>query len=172
MKTFFACCAFMVVPLFCNAQTKSEVKLNILNTIVRASVEVGYEYFTTPSSSIGIEALINDRFSYYPEDDNEKFNTNSVQLAYNFYFSQGSGTYVSPFVKYRFGDYEEVVENALVTTDMNSFILGLGIGYKWVWNDQFAFGPYANVARNFSEEVNEQFSAVELNGGISIGYRF
>lgn len=155
-----------------HAQNTSEVKLNILNTITRASVEVGYEYFTTPSSSVGFEVLINDRFSYYPEDENEEFKTNSVQLSYNFYFSRGEGAYVSPFLKYRFGDYEEVIENVPYITDMNSFILGLGLGYKWVWNNQFAFGPYANISRNFSKEVIERFSAIEINAGISVGYRF
>lgn len=150
----------------------NEVKINILNTITRASVEVGYEYFTSTSSSVEFQALINDRFSYYTENEDKEFKTNSVLLAYNFYFSYGEGAYVSPFVKYRFGDYEEVKNNLLKTTSMDSFILGLGLGYKWVWNNQFAFGPYANIGRNFSEEVNERFAAVELNAGISIGYRF
>lgn len=172
MKKFVFCGILGCFSMLSSAQTKSEVKLNMLNTILRASVEVGYEYFTTPNSSIGIEALINDRFSYYPEDKNEEFNTNSVQLAYHFYFSEGSKTYIFPFVKYRFGDYEEVVDGTLLKTDMDSFILGLGAGYKWVWNGQFAFGPYANIARNFSEEVNERFAAVEINAGISVGYRF
>lgn len=163
-----------ILPIFGFAQTRHEVKLNILNTIVHASVEVGYEYFTSSSSSIGLDVLINDRFSYYPEDPDEgkEFNTNSVQLSYNFYFSEGQGYYVSPFVKYRFGDFEEMDKGVKTVTDMDSFILGLGVGYEWVWNDQFAFGPYANIARNFSEEVNDEFASIELNGGIWIGYRF
>ena len=172
MKKILCCCLLCGVSMISQAQNQSEVKLNILNTIIRASVEVGYEYFTTPNSSVGIEALINDRFSYYPENDDEEFKTNSIQLSYNFYFSGAAKTYIYPFVKYRFGEYEEVVDAALVKTDMNSFILGLGGGYKWVWNEQFAFGPYANIARSFSEEVNDRFSAVEVNAGISIGYRF
>lgn len=165
-------CFFLLATMLVHGQNKSEIKLNILNTITRASVEVGYEYFTTPSSSVGIEFLLNDRFSYHSENQNEEFKTNSVQLSYNFYFSRGEGVYVSPFVKYRFGDYEEEVSNSLVVTNMDSFILGLGLGYKMVWNNQFAFGPYANIGRNFSKAVNERFSAVEINAGISIGYRF
>lgn len=166
--------AFLAISFFCTAQTRHEVKLNILNTIVHASVEVGYEYFTSSSSAIGLDVLINDRFSYYPEDPDEgkEFNTNSAQLSYNFYFSDGQGYYVAPFVKYRFGDYEEIEDGIKTTTDMDSFILGLGVGYEWVWNEQFAFGPYANIARNFSEEVNEEFASIEANGGIWIGYRF
>ncbi len=81
-----------------------------------------------------------------------------------------------PFIKYRFGDFEEKKTiggvEVKVKTDMDSFILGLGSGYKWVWNDKFAIGPYASIARNFSEEVNDKFIAIEINAGFSIGYRF
>ncbi|MEW5677395.1 autotransporter outer membrane beta-barrel domain-containing protein [Flavobacterium enshiense] len=161
-------------------QTKNEAKINILNTIALASVEVGYEHFIDDNQSIGAEILINDQFAYFLEKSGEKFNTNSVLASYNFYFGgQGksaSGYYMYPFVKYRFGDFEETknIEGIEVKTktDMDSFILGLGTGYKWVWNDKFAIGPYASIARNFSEDVNDKFIAIEINAGFSIGYRF
>ncbi|MGX7667369.1 autotransporter outer membrane beta-barrel domain-containing protein [Flavobacterium pedocola] len=162
------------------AQSKNEVKLNILNTIALASVEVGYERFLDSNQSIGVEILINDQFAYLLEKSGERFNTNSVLASYNFYFAnnggKASGYYMYPFIKYRFGDFEEkkTVEGAEITvkTDMDSFILGLGSGYKWVWNDKFAIGPYASIARNFSEDVNDKFIAIEINAGFSIGYRF
>ena len=69
---------------------------------------------------------------------------------------------------------KEVINDVEVThtTDMNSFIVGLGTGYKWAWNNKFAIAPYANIARNFSSAVNDRFSAIEFNAGVSIGYRF
>lgn len=156
---------------FASAQYKSEVKFNVLNTIAIASVEVGYEYFLDDNQSIGAEVHINDRFSYADEHDNKKFNTNSVLLNYNYYFNpENTGSfYAYPFLKYRFGDHEDLAKG---DTDMDSFILGLGVGYKWAWNDKFAIGPYASVARNFNEDVSERFSAIEANAGISVGYRF
>lgn len=168
--------------LFANAQSKNEVKVNILNTIVLASVELGYEHFLDNDQSIGVEFLINDRFSYTAEKSGgaKEFKTNSILASYNFYFgangTSNSGYYVSPFLKYRFGDFneKEVINDAEVTltTDMNSFIIGFGTGYKWAWNDKFAIAPYANIARNFSSAVNDRFSAIEFNAGVSIGYRF
>ena len=163
-----------------HAQSKNEVKLNILNTIALASVEVGYEHFIDSNQSIGAEILINDQFSYFLEKSGEKFNTNSVLASYNFYFGNkgenASGYYMYPFIKYRFGNFEEKKTiggvEVKVKTDMDSFILGLGSGYKWVWNDKFAIGPYASIARNFSEDVNDKFIAIEINAGFSIGYRF
>lgn len=171
MRKIFIAFAFLG-SFLAHAQSQSEIKVNMLNVITRASVEVGYEYFTSPSGSLDFEILLNDRFAYYEENDTKEFKTNSVSLGYNFYFSYGQGVYVSPFAKYRFGDYEERNNNVLTKTDMNSFILGLEIGYKWVWNNQFAFGPYFNIARNFSDEVSERFEAVEGNAGVSIGIRF
>jgi len=162
------------------AQSKNEVKLNILNTIALASVEIGYERFLDENQSLGVELLLNDQFSYFLETSGKKFNTSSVLASYNFYFANGgdkaSGYYMYPFLKYRFGDFEEekTINSVKVTekTDLDSFILGLGGGYKWSWNDKFAIGPYASIARNFSEEVNDKFMAIEINAGFSIGYRF
>jgi outer membrane autotransporter protein len=57
-------------------------------------------------------------------------------------------------------------------TDIDSFIVGLGVGYKWTMGDSFAIQPFANIARNFSDEVQDRFSAIEFNAGINIGYRF
>lgn len=155
---------------------KSEIKLNILNTIVQGSVEIGYEYFVEKNQSIGVEYLINDRFGYNSENDSKEYNTNSLLFSYNFYFlndySDGS-LYVYPFFKYRFGDFQEVGDNnELMETDMNSAMLGIGAGYKFVQGDKFAIAPYVNIARGFSDEVKDRFSAVEINAGVSIGYRF
>ena len=72
---------------------------------------------------------------------------------------------------YFIGDFEEKVSGDLVTTSMNAFILGAGAGYKWEFSN-FAFGPHVSVARGFSSEVAVRFSAIEINGGFSLGFRF
>ncbi|WP_121666210.1 autotransporter outer membrane beta-barrel domain-containing protein [Mesonia aquimarina] len=154
---------------------KNEVKLNIANTIAIASVEVGYERFFDFHQSVAVEFLINDRINYHTESGSRKFNTNSLKLGYNYYFGNetaGSGIYANPFLKYRFGDFEEEENNAKVETDMNAFMLGIGIGYKWNFNNKFVIGPYATVARNFSDEVKDRFTAIEFNAGLTVGYRF
>lgn len=166
--------AALLFGLGIQAQNKNEVKVNILNTIMRASAEIGYERFIDTGQSVGVEVFINDRFSYYEEKSDKKFNTSSVALSYNFYLLDdgGSGYYFSPFFKYRFGDHEEVKDGITVTTDMDAAIIGLGVGYKWVLRDKFTISPYANIGRNFSDEVNDRFAAVEINAGLGIGYRF
>jgi len=156
-----------------NAQYKSEVKFNIFNMLVQSSFEFGYEYFLDDNQSFGAEIHINDRFSYVEEKNNKKFDTNSVLINYNYYFSpEGKGsTYAFPFIKYRFGEHQDKRPEKTYT-DMDAFVIGLGLGYKWAWNDKFAIAPYMSVARNFSDEVNERFMAIELNAGISVGFRF
>lgn len=166
------------------AQALNEVELNIFNTIVNQSIEIGYEHFIDRDQSVGVDLLINDRFSYYGQnkkaDKFKQFNTNAIAVNYSFYFGgnddeHASGMYVQPFMKYRFGDYEYADKNdnfQIKETDMNSFILGVGVGYKLVKNDAFTVAPFVNIARNFKEEVADQFMGVELNAGINIGYRF
>lgn len=143
--------------------------------IAFASVEVGYEYLFDYNQSIDVEVLINDRINFYDETNTNKFNTNSVKLGYNFYFgteNPGSGLYFNPFVKYRFGDFEEETNFGTLKTDMNTFIVGLGSGYKWNFSNSFIIAVYGSVGRNFSDKVKDRFSAIEFHGGLEIGYRF
>src|SRR5690606_19105124 len=110
-------------------------------------------------------------FSYADENGRKEFDTNSVLVGYNYYFSpENGGTfYAYPFVKYRFGEHKDEVKG---NTEMDSCIIGLGVGYKWAWNDKFDIGTYTIIARNFNEDVSDRFSAIEGNAGISVGYRF
>ena len=153
---------------------KNEVKWNIGNTIAFGSIELGYEYFMDGNESLGAEILINDSFNYAVSRQYKDFDTHSFQLTYNYYTgSEGnnSGLVLSPLLKYRFGSYQE--NEAAAKINMNSLILGIGVGYKWNFSDKFVFGPYLNIGRNFSEKVNDEFSIpVEFNAGIGIGYRF
>jgi len=151
-----------------------EIKLNFLNTIILGSIELGYEQFLSREQSIGVELHLNDRFGYNSQKGNRDFDASSVLVSYNFYFdgNQDAKLYLFPFFKYRFGEFSESVDGITAITNMNSTYLGLGAGYKWVFNDTFAFGPYANISRGFSAEVTDQFSAVEFKAGFSVGFRF
>ncbi|MDT0676414.1 autotransporter outer membrane beta-barrel domain-containing protein [Autumnicola musiva] len=158
---------------------QNEVKINIANTIAIASVELGYELFMDDNQSIDFGLLLNDRMNYHSEKGSRNFKTNSFKVGYNFYFgteNSGSGFFASPFAKLRTGKFTEVVsieeEEVQRETDMSAFIIGIGGGYKWNFNDTFVIGPYANVGRNFSSEVKDRFSAIEFNTGLSVGYRF
>lgn len=151
----------------------NEIKLNFLNLILMGSFEVGYERFLSESHSLDFQLLINDRFGYNSENKGT-YKTNSIQTGMNFYFgNKPNGRFhVYPFLKFRFGDFEESVPGGVATTDMTAFILGAGFGYKWEVSEHFAFGPYASIARNFSEVVSDKFTSIEPNAGFSLGYRF
>ncbi|MEC4113215.1 DUF3575 domain-containing protein [Myroides pelagicus] len=185
MKRVLLGLLFLAGSFGAKAQAVNEVKVNVLNTLVLASVELGYEHFIDHNQSIGANFNINDRFSYHAEKKsrNQKFKTNSLAVNYNYYFggkddANGSGYVLTPFMKYRFGDFEETKWNDVNNeaymdkVDMNSFIFGMGFGYKWALGDSFTINPFANIARNFSSEVNDRFSAIEFNAGVNIGYRF
>jgi len=152
----------------------NEVKLNFLNLILLGSFEVGYERFLSESHSLDFQLHINDRFGYNSQNDGKTYKTNAVQTGMNFYFgNKPNGRFMLyPFLKFRFGDFEEPATEGVTTTDMTAFILGVGVGYKWEVSEHFAFGPYASIARNFSEEVSNRFSSIEPNAGFSLGYRF
>lgn len=155
----------------------NEVKLNIMNTIVLGSLEFGYEHFIDQNQSIGAEIHLFDRFAFVSDQpEGRSFDATSYLLGFNYYFvtvDRPSGFFVNPFVKYRTGSFTEIGENdQSVETELNTFIIGMGGGYKWVHNDKFALGPYVNIGRGFNEEVSQRFSPVEFKAGFSIGFRF
>lgn len=171
MKKMILSIAIALVSFGAFAQTyKNEVKLNILNVIVRPSVELGYEYYLDDNQSVDAELMFLDRFSYYPKKGG-KFSATSFKVGYNYYFdsSDAVGFYINPFLKTRFGKYTKDGEE---DKNLNAFIIGVGVGYTWVFNSKFVVAPYANIARGFNNEVNKEYLAVEPNAGVRLGFRF
>lgn len=153
----------------------NEIKVNFLNLILYGTLEVGYEKYLSDDHSLEFKGFINDRFGFNSEGKGKKYKTNSVQASMNFYFgnNENGRFYLFPLAKLRFGDFEEPGDmGGVETTDMTAFILGAGAGFKWELSKNFAFGPYASVGRNFSDEVSERFTSVEFNGGFNLGFRF
>ena len=171
MKKMILSIAIALVSFGAFAQTyKNEVKLNILNVIVRPSIELGYEYYLDDNQSVDAELMFLDRFSYYPKKGG-KFSATSFKVGYNYYFdsSDAVGFYINPFLKTRFGKYTKDEEE---DKNLNAFIIGVGVGYTWVFNSKFVVAPYANIARGFNNEVNKEYLAVEPNAGVRLGFRF
>ena len=153
----------------------NEIHVTFLNLIWFGSLEVGFERYLSDDHSLEFKGFINDRFGVNNEKNGKKYKTNSVQASMNFYFGDGDNGrfFLFPLAKLRFGDFEEPADGGGVqTTDMTAFILGAGAGYKWELSKNFAFGPFASVGRNFSDDVSDRFSGIEFNAGFNLGYRF
>ena len=152
----------------------NEIHVNFVTLIWFGSVEVGYERYLSDDHSLEFKGFINDRFGFNNENKGKKYKTNSLQASMNFYFGNGSNGrfFIFPLAKVRFGDFEEPNGTDIITTDMTAFIIGAGAGYKWELSQNFAFGPFASVGRNFSDDVTDRFSGIELNAGFNLGYRF
>ncbi|REG90592.1 DUF3575 domain-containing protein [Algoriphagus antarcticus] len=153
----------------------NEIHVNFVTLIWFGSVEVGYERYLTDDSSLEFKGFINDRFGFNNENNGKRYKTSSLQASMNFYFGDNTNGrfFLFPLAKFRFGDFEEPTDaGGVQTTDMNAFILGAGVGYKWEVSNNFAFGPYASVSRNFSDPVSDRFTAIEFNAGFNLGYRF
>lgn len=165
--------AFLGATLGAGAQeSKHEFNWNIANTIIFASIEVGYEYLIDNHQSVGATMLFNDIHNMSFGREIKDFDTNSFQVAYNYYTGDRNDEFViSPFMKFRTGEYQKTEADPVV--DMDSFILGIGGAYKWNFNDKFVFGPFVNLGRNFSSDVNDEFNAaIEFHMGFNVGYRF
>lgn len=150
-----------------------EINWNIAGTLIFASVELGYEYFIDYDQSVGLDLQINERRNLKPKKSGQKYNTHAVQLNYTYYFGKenpGSGAYIKPLMRYRFGNFKE--NYGADKTDMNGLTIGVGTGYIWNLSNSFVFGPFADIGRNFSKDVKDRFTAIEFNAGFNIAYRF
>ena len=178
MKKMFFTIAMALLSVGAFAQTyKNEAKINILNVIVRPSIELGYEYYLDENQSVDAELMFLDRFSYWhiwSGSKEYKFSTTSFKVGYNYYFNSvnGEGASINPFLKARFGTFTENKNGVDEKTKMDAFIIGVGAGYAWVFNDKFVVAPYVNIGRNFSGPVNSRFIAIEPNAGVRVGFRF
>ena len=155
------------------AQEKHEIRWNPVNTIAFGAVEIGYEYLFDDAQSVGIEVHINDVYNLAVGRQAKDFNSTSVVASYNFYTGSdvGSGIMISPQMKFRRGHYQEVSDSPKIS--LNSFMLGIGAGYKWNLKGNFVFGPYGVIGRNFSEEIKDEFGTpIEFSVGFSVGRRF
>ncbi|MCS5491618.1 DUF3575 domain-containing protein [Algoriphagus limi] len=152
----------------------NEVKVNFLNLIALGSIEAGFEKYLSDDHSLDLQVHLNDRFGFNSQKNGKNYKTNSVQASMNFYFGNNPNGrfYLFPLAKIRFGEFEEPLDGGIATTNMNSFLLGVGGGFKWEFSPHFAFGPYGSIARGFSDEVAERFTRIEFNAGFSLGYRF
>ncbi len=156
-----------------HAQEKHEVKWNPVNTIAFGSVELGYEYFFDDSQSVGVELHINDVYNWAVGRQAKDFKSTSVVASYTFYTGSdvGSGVMITPQMKFRGGHYQKTSGSPEVS--LNSFMLGIGAGYKWNLSGSFVFGPYGMIGRNFSQEIQDEFGTpVEFSVGFSVGLRF
>ena len=178
MKRNLLCLLLIVSCFYSRSQSvgnnKHEIKWNIASTIFLGSIEFGYEYLIDGNQSVGAEILINDSYNFGIGRDAKDFNTTSFLINYNYYTGaekNNSGFVISPMIKFRTGSYQKSPLDPKI--DMDSFILGIGGGYKWNFSDKFVFGPYATIGRNFSSKVNDEFDiAIEFNAGFGVGYRF
>ncbi|MFJ1390762.1 DUF3575 domain-containing protein [Capnocytophaga canimorsus] len=175
-KIMITCFMLLSVKAFSQDYPKHQINLNIANAIAIASIEVGYEHYVGMNQSVELEMFFNDRFSYFPKNSDKKFSATSIKLGYNYYFDPEnlSGPYINPFIKQRFGKYKETEGANVTEIKLNSFILGVGLGYQWNYNDTFIVAPFVNIARNFGSEINnsKKFWAIEPNAGLKIGYKF
>src|SRR5690625_7548419 len=71
-----------------NEFPRHEINYNILNSLIVASAEVGYEYFFHFNQSLGAKVLINDRPSYGRTKGRRNLKTKSWRINNTYYIGE------------------------------------------------------------------------------------
>lgn len=193
MKTTLTTILFLASVPYCRAQT--EVNVNIVNLL----------FF---EASGGVEKGINENISvggfagyFYglPNNPNNDFLPIAQNEGENKYFFIGPEVkyyifpkgvldrfFVGGYAKYSLGkavSSQTNSNNQSISSSYNKAALGISIGVKWVTENNFIFGIFGGVDRNFvSQYENEEYLNYLSGGtdgnyfnhriGAHIGYRF
>jgi len=171
-----------------NKVPTGEIKSNLFDLVVGASVNVGYEYFLKGNQSLQVDVTAFDTFSYLDAGYMEKNNLFSLQASYNIYFSKSKahhGFVFYPFAKFRTGTqevddswfYDSTTGTSSSTTrefDLSGFEVGFGLGHKWLFNDRISLGVGSQLGRNLTSdsEFRNNYSDLNFKANVTLGVRF
>ncbi len=143
----------------------SEIKLNGLYLILGA-FDVTYERTLNSESAIGV--------SLFLPFDRDVFEDLNFYLSpyYRMYFGKG---YSSGFFIEGFGMLNSTERYAYETDDEKDiidFAVGIGVGSKWVTNNNFIAELHLGFARKLVNSINDYDNEILGKAGVTLGYRF
>ena len=173
---------FMILATYSFAQF--ELKFEPISAIFgRISISSEYVF----QENMGVEASFG--YSYdapliFMFDEITDVSGLTFSGAYKFYFNPNKGGdkfYAFPYIRYYKADFTLVDNSIEYKGDYNTFGFGFGVGWKIVSKSGILFDFNFGVGKNVSGETNfdpdyttdaDEFSPMNLVGGVSLGYRF
>lgn len=178
-------------------QASNELSVNAFELIVGGILPINYERYLRNNQSIAVKTFFFDK--HYNDMTESDYGTFSLQGQYMIYFSDRrnhSGLYTAPFLKYTAGTatnkYTQYPPNGNPQTveesyDVNAFVAGFELGYKFVIRNKFTFNivtdlgrvlnrgeyyGYENRLQNPQIYYSNNYGPVEFRFGVNMGYRF
>lgn len=152
-------------------ELKNEIHINALLPIAFKTFEVSYERNLNESTSVGVSGLIANQ-DYY-------FTKVALTPYFRKYFSRGyaKGFFIEGFTMLNSGEnyYYYYDENGYYSSSKDNYTdlaIGVGVGGKFIANDNFVGTVSLGIGRNLGENENFNHEEIVLKGGITLGYRF
>lgn len=165
---------------------KNEITFNAFEVIVAGTLPISYERFINNNQSITVKAFLFDK--PYADIDFSGDKVISIQAQYNLYLFEkkpNSGLFFSFFLKNSNGTYpyelyyfDKTTGKSYTETKtekVNAFILGVGVGYKWLWKNKLSFGLNADLGRALNRQgyyYYKNYGPAEVRAGLNVGVRF
>ena len=165
---------------------KHEIKIDAIELIAVANIEITYEYLISKYSGAGVSVSIDGGES---SDDILKWAITPFYRQYFFnrqekraqgLFAEGHlnlGSFEDNYYEYTYDpDTDFIINERYVEQNNTAFGAGFAVGYKWASNNGFVIEPSLGVGRNLfgNTKDDDNFSSVDIyfRGGIQVGYRF
>lgn len=161
-----------------------ELKFEPISAIF-GKISVSSEYVI--KENMGVEALFG--YSYdapliFMFDEVSDVSGMTLAGAYKFYFKPEKGGdrfYAFPYIRYFKADFTLTDNNITYNGDYHTFGFGFGAGWKIVSKNGILFDFNLGIGKNVTGETTfepdyttetEEYSPINVVGGISLGYRF
>ncbi|WP_290477975.1 MULTISPECIES: DUF3575 domain-containing protein [unclassified Leeuwenhoekiella] len=166
---------------------KHEIKVDAIELIVVANIEITYEYLISKYSGAGISITFDggnssdDFLNWAITPFYRQYFFNRQEKRAQGLFAEGHlnlGSFENDYYQYTYDtDTGFIVDERFVEHDKTAFGAGFALGYKWASNNGFVIEPSVGVGRNIignTQDDGAYYDSIDFyfRGGIQVGYRF
>ncbi|WP_299765602.1 DUF3575 domain-containing protein [uncultured Dokdonia sp.] len=156
---------------------KHEFRIDVLESLLLPSIDIGYEYVLSKYSGFGANININLQDEEFDFRQKFAFTPYFRQYFFNKKDYGARGFFAEGLLQYATGDNErlfadDIFNNQEERGTWSKFGVGVAIGQKWVSRNGFVIELSTGVGRYFGDDDDGLSPEIFFRGGVSFGYRF
>lgn len=153
----------IVFALFASSftQAQQEIRLDLGDALIMKTIEVSYEHYLSPQSSIGLSGL----FNLEGESSDFRYNEDTMFTPYFRHYFTSNQTWN------HFGEVFLGINTGKnkVEEEYTDGALGIVVGSKYISNGGFVVSVHGGIGRNMFSDLSP---SIVPRVGINLGYRF
>ncbi|MCH3881153.1 MULTISPECIES: DUF3575 domain-containing protein [Tenacibaculum] len=160
----------IVITIFISSfsQAQQEISVDLGDALAMKTLELTYEYYINPQSSVGVSAL----FNFEGRTSDFRYNEDRmITPFFRHYFTnnQNWNYFGEVFLGVNTGEDEVEIDGITSYEDYTDGALGVSIGSKYVSSGGFVVAIHGGIGRNMFGSASP---IIVPRVGVNLGYRF